>query len=630
MQVVRNIVALLINQVGTWLITLVLTIVLPRYLGVDHFGLYSFVLAFAGFFALGMKLGTGTYLSWRIPREPELAGHLTFNTLLLQLPLILVCAVAALLLLPRLDPNPLALQVLTLVLIATSLSALSGTLSSALTGLQIMKTPAFITLVSAAIGMTLIVAGTRLHMALSGIAAIGVVCEVLTLLALAIYARRTLQLRPHHLRVDPTLWRPILLGGLPFFAWSVVLLFYWQIDITMIKAMVPEHADAVVGWYAAASRLTNIPLFLPMIVVAPLLPALSAERNAESAKFRDMVARSLRLVTLVALPAGAAVLILSNQVTDLLHYPPGFGPVSILLRILALNVPLVAIDMILGTALIAAARQRAWTIVGVVAGIFNPLVNLWAIPFTQARFGNAAIGAAVVTVATELVMFAGALYLRPKGVFTRWDGWYIVRCLIATAVMAPVVLLFSRLANVGLFASLLYGAITYAAVAYSLKLVRDDELLSLLSLVTVRVGARLPFKGQTGAFARIPAVGADPSESLENPLHTTDWATDWAVAGSASGWLAAASAPALSSEHWVNIIYADDAADHAAGDEGAEIGLQETLPLYQTAVHQTARLQTIPLHGTVPLHVAPPAPPALSVPAALEGPPSQLHSSGMH
>jgi O-antigen/teichoic acid export membrane protein len=587
MQVVRNILVLLANQVGTWLITLVLTIVLPSYLGVNNFGLYSFAVAFVGFFALGMRLGTSTYLTWRIPREPEVAGWLTVNTLLVQLPLILACSAAAILILPRIDPDPLALQVMVIVLIASSISSLSGTIAAALAGLQIMKTPAFISLFSSAVGMTLIVAGTRLHIQLVGIAAIGVVCEVLTFVALAAYALRKRHLRfDRRLEIDPTLWRAILLGGLPFFAWSVVLLFYWQIDITMIKVMVPDHADAVVGWYAAASRLTNIPLFLPMIVVAPLLPALSAERNAHSPKFRDMVSRSLRLVTLVALPAGAGVMVLSNQVTDLLHYPPGFGPVSILLRILALNVPLVAIDMILGTALIAAARQRAWTIVGVVAGVFNPLVNLWAIPFTQRVYGNAAIGAAAVTVATELVMFAGALYLRPKGVFSRWDAWYIVRCLIATGVMVPVVILFSRIANVGLFASMVYGAITYGAVAYSLKLVRDDEILSLLSIVTARVGVHPPFKGQTGTFARIPVVGADPSESLENPLHTTEWA----ASASASGWLAAASAQVLSSENWVTIIYADDDLDETA--------VRETIPLY-------------------------------IAPTALHGPPSQLHSSGV-
>jgi O-antigen/teichoic acid export membrane protein len=477
------------------------------------------------------------------------------------------------------------LQVTLLLLLATSISSLSATLSSGLTGLQIMKTPAFIMLGGAALDTTLVVAGMHFFsIPLVVIAALSALSEVAILIVMAIYALPRLHLNFH---VDPTLWRPILLGGMPFFAWSVVLLFYWQVDITMIKAMVPDHADRVVGWYAAASRLTNIPLFLPMIVVAPLLPALSAERNANSPKFRDMVSRSLRLVTLVALPAGAAVMVLSNQITELLHYPTGFEPVARLLQILALNVPLVAIDMILGTALIAAARQRAWTIVGVIAGVFNPLVNLWAIPFAQQRFGNAAAGAAVVTVATELVMFTGALYLRPKGVFTRWDVWYAARCLIATAVMVPVVILFSRVAEVGLFASMIYGAITYAAVAYSLKLVRDDEILSLISIVTSRVGAQLPFKGQTGTFARIPAVGANPSESLENPLHTT---SEWAASAASSGWLAAASAPMLSSENWVNIIYADDDLDDTT------------------------------LHETIPMHIAP---------TTLDGPPSQLHSSGV-
>jgi hypothetical protein len=162
-------------------------------------------------------------------------------------------------------------------------------------------------------------------------------------------------------------------------------------------------------------------------------------------------------------------------------------------------------------------------------------------------------------------MFAGALYLRPKGVFSRWDVWYIARCAIATAVMVPVVILFSRIANVGLFASMIYGAITYAAVAYTLKLVRDDEILSLVNLVTSRVGVELPFKGQTGTFARIPVVGADPSESLENPLHmTTEQAT-------VSSWLAA-SAQLLSSENWVNIIYTDDDPDDTT--------LHETIPMH--------------------------------------------------
>src|SRR5262245_578034 len=207
MQVVRNILALLANQVGTWLITLTLTIVLPTYLGVNSFGLYSFAIAFVGFFALGMRLGTGTYLTWRIPREPEVAGQLTFNTLLVQIPLILACSAAAIIILPFIDSNPLALQVMVIVLIASSISSLSGPLSAALTGLQIMKTPAFIMLFSSAIGMTLIVMGTRLHINLTGIAAIGVVSEVITLIALAAYSLRKLHLR---IDVDPTLWRPIL------------------------------------------------------------------------------------------------------------------------------------------------------------------------------------------------------------------------------------------------------------------------------------------------------------------------------------------------------------------------------------------------------------------------------------
>jgi O-antigen/teichoic acid export membrane protein len=588
MRVVRNILALLVNQVGTWIITLVLTIVLPHYLGVNDFGLYSFALAFAGFFALGMRLGTGTYLTWRIAREPEIAGRLTFNTLLLQVPLILACSAVAVLVFPLIDPDPRALQVMLLILLASCITSFSGTFGSALAGLQIMKTPAFITLFSAAVGMTLILAGTKAPIPdearVAVIAVIAVLSEVITLVVLGFYTQRKLHLR---FKVDATLWRTILLGGMPFFAWSVVLLFYSQIDITMIKVMVPKDSNEVVGWYAAAIRLTNIPLFLPMIVIGALLPALSQEHLADRAKFRDMVSRSLRIVTLVAVPAGVGVMILSNQLTALLHYPDTFAPVSILLRILALNVPLVAFDMILGTALIAAGRQRAWTVLGVCAGVFNPLVNLWAIPYTaSAPIGNGAIGAAFVTVATEVVMFVGALYLRPKGIFTRWDVWYVGRCVLATAVMAPVVIMFSRLTDVGLFASLVFGVITYATSAYTLKLVRDDEILGVISVVTSRVSVALPFKAQSGTYARIPVVGADPSESLVNPIHSSG---EWGAPSGAPAPVTAA-APLLSSDNWVQIIYADDDLDDTT------------------------------LHETIPMHIAP-------SPANATEP--RLHSSGV-
>jgi len=55
----------------------------------------------------------------------------------------------------------------------------------------------------------------------------------------------------------------------------------------------------------------------------------------------------------------------------------------------------------------ASDRQRQWIVVGIIAAVFNPLLNLIAIPLTAHAYGNGATGAAMITVATEFLMLSG-------------------------------------------------------------------------------------------------------------------------------------------------------------------------------------------------------------------------------
>ncbi|MGH2515084.1 MAG: polysaccharide biosynthesis C-terminal domain-containing protein, partial [Ktedonobacterales bacterium] len=173
---------------------------------------------------------------------------------------------------------------------------------------------------------------------------------------------------------------------------------------------------------------------------------------------------------------------------SLLHYPKTFTEISPLIAILAINMPLVAVDMVLGTVLIALGKQKSWTLVGVVACVANPLVNLWAIPFTQHVFGDGAIGASITTVQSEVIMFVGALILRPKGVFTGWDVWYIFRCLLAAGLMIPAVWGLSTQAGVGILPAVCYGIVVYALAVYALQVVRNGDFKALVVVIGARLG----------------------------------------------------------------------------------------------------------------------------------------------
>ena len=480
-RVIRNILALLVSQAGTWTVTLVLTLVIPPYLGASLYGLYAFALTYAGFFALGMSLGMGTYLTWRIARDPGHAARLTFNTLMLQIPLGLIFGSLAVALLPLMDHDRIAIILVSIVTASVVISTLSGTCIAALAGFQIMRVPSFISVGTSAFSAILAIVVVHMHGTVIMLAGAVLAAQTVNLIIMLVYAQRILHMRP---QIEFRLWPRLVGGGLPFFMWSAVLLFYWQIDVIMLKAMV---GDSVIGWYSAANRIISIPSFLPSIVAMALMPALAHERSADSPYFRDLASRAIRLILAMNIPASAGIILLSGSMLQILHYPAGFAPVVPLVVILAINMPWVALDMVLGTVLIAVGRQRAWTLVGVVAGMLNPIVNLWAIPYTQHVFGNGAIGAALTTIQSEIIMFTGAMLLRPRGVFTRWDIFYIFRTLIATGIMVPAVWMFNLL-GIGVIPAVAYGLVIYVCAAYALKLVRDEDITFILAGVLGKLG----------------------------------------------------------------------------------------------------------------------------------------------
>lgn len=481
-RIVRNIIALLITQLGTWTITLVLTLVLPRYLGVQLYGVYAFVFSFTGFVSIGMNLGMGTYLTWRIAQHPEEAGKLTLNALAIQVPLAIAFSLLALVSVPLTDTSLLVIHLTVITAAANAAGAMVSTCVSGLAGLQNMRVPSFIGLGCSTAGTVGILITVQMHGNIVVLAACGLGAQSLNLLLMFAYAQVKLHLLGP---IDFRLWPKIVGGGMPFFAWSVVLLFYGQVDITLTKVLA---GDTVVGWYAAANRIVSIPVFLPTIVVTAVLPALSHERVPSSPRFRQLATHSMRMVMLVGIPAAAGTVLLATHLVALLRFPATFNQISPLIVILGVNMPLIGLDMVLGTVLIATGRQKAWTGVGIISAIFNPLANLWAIPFTQHMYGNGAIGASVVTVATECIMLVGALVLLPRPLFTWADVGYIVRCLVAAALMIPAVHGIIGYGTISIALAVTYGVVIYAMAAYILRLFTNDDIRAVVQTIQARLG----------------------------------------------------------------------------------------------------------------------------------------------
>jgi O-antigen/teichoic acid export membrane protein len=475
----RGALSLLSTQPLTWTASLLGAVLVPRYLGDQGLGQYTIAITLANLGGLIASLGVPNYLRRQIARQP---GEVTrVGSTALALALLCASTVAIVVLggewLRAGGAAPAS--VLTVALIGMVVAAPQAVLFSLFVGQERHARFAWLNagtvVASAAAGLgVLVLGGDLIAFMVAGLAT----SAIITLCGW----------RSASFRLDPTAVAPRLLlalarCGLPFLGWNVALQIYGEVDKLLLGALAQ---DAVVGWYAAAYRIVGIPVFIPTLLVTPLLPVLA--RCADDLVLaRRTLTRTAFVALVLTTPLCGIIIATAPVIPNLLGWPAPFANAVPLLMILALHIPVVAVDMVLGTALMALGRERKWLVVGILAAVFNPALNLVLIPYCERQFGNGAIGAATVTVLTELVMLAGALTLMPKDL--------VDRALVGSAARITL----AALCLLGVTATLLYvalplavagGGVVYVAALLVLGVVSPAEIGAVWRLALDALGRR--------------------------------------------------------------------------------------------------------------------------------------------
>ncbi len=458
---------LFLSQAATWSISLVMLIVAPRRLGDVDFGRFNLAFTFVGFFGLVALLGTNTFIVKSTARDASRVGAYVFNALIMKVLLVAALSAAAVGVAHLVGYADETILIVGVACLGMALSTLNDAFVAGLQGEQRMARPAVWAAVQEYVSCGAALAVLAAHKGVVAYALAMTAAGLLPLIANGIQFWPRLRTG---LAIDLSLWKVIALGGLPFLLWNGVLLIYGSIDIPLLSAMAN---NATVGWYTLAYKWISLPAFFASIVVTAFLPSLSAHGAEVSAEFITMANRALRLVGFIGAPIATGIALVAYDVITMLHYPSGFIHAAPLMRILALHIPIVGVDMVLGIVLIASDRQKQWVTVGCLAAILNPLLNLVAIPMSIKIFGNGAIGASIITVVTELFMMVGAIYLRPRGVLDRATTRFLLRCALASLPMIPAVM---ACTGAWLPAKIAVGAALYALSSLALRTVSVREV----------------------------------------------------------------------------------------------------------------------------------------------------------
>jgi O-antigen/teichoic acid export membrane protein len=228
-----------------------------------------------------------------------------------------------------------------------------------------------------------------------------------------------------------------------------------------------------------------LPLYsLPGVAIYVLLPQFSQIQLQSATEFRRILSRALNYVFLFTLPAALGVAVLASNIIDVFNYPATFQHSIPVLQLLAVSLPFTAVTMITATGISAMRRERSWAYVSLGSLIALICLGLILIPLSRDLWQNAAVGAAMAVLGSELVTIGMAWVLFGRLMIDRSFFTLLGKTLLATTVMTAVVML-SR--HLPIAIPIMLGATTYGATVLLFKAIPEDDVQAAQAMIERRL-----------------------------------------------------------------------------------------------------------------------------------------------
>jgi O-antigen/teichoic acid export membrane protein len=475
--VARNALHLVLGQVATTALAIVFSATLGRRLGAADFGLFFLVTTTVTFAYVVVEWGQVQFVIREVARQPDRAGLLLGTAMAWRAAGAVPVTLLAILVAWVLGYDGRTLGLLALLMLATLPFFLSQAYGMVFRARERMDLDAQVQVAFKALMLPLAIGALALGGGLGGvIVAQGV--AGLVALGLAVLRSRGLSLPP--LRVARPAWRELLLGGMPILAIGLAVTVQPYLDVLVLTKLVPP---APVGWYGAARNILGT-----LIAPATILGTASYPRLSRAAldppQFRSELRAALRPLLGIGALAGVGTYLFADLAVEIIYgQRGGFGPTADILRVSSPALYLVCIDVLLASAVVAVGRPRALAAAKALNVAVCTALAFLFIPWAQARYGNGGIGLVVAFGASEVMMFAAALWVLPRG--TMHQG-FVADVARSAAASAATLALFQVLPPLPPVVAVPLCILVFFVAAAAVGLVRGDEIRALKAILARR------------------------------------------------------------------------------------------------------------------------------------------------
>jgi len=485
-RVAKNSIAPIVLNLFNQLINIVFVALMARIVGPIGTGRYFTAVIIYGWFDIIANFGLEMYLMREVARDRANARRVFVNTTVLRL-LLFVAVIPALVgfLAGRQSlGEPLAAEtVWAVVLLYVGL--LPGTVANSLTGLfrgcEKHEYPAAIetvtTIVKVTLGVLVLVGG----LGIVGVAGTVVLTNFTTMTILALLARQTVWTGLPRIR------RPLAIRH-SLFAIRTMLVESWPLMVSLLlQVLFPGvngvllqfwQGDKVAGWYDAGRKWVDNLNFIPSTFAFAVFPLMSRQAAQDRSGLRRSYRLSIKLLTMLALPAAVLITFLATPLVSLLSGEEFLPYGAVVLRLLIWSILFGWINSLTNYVLIALNRQRYVLLASGARVVFAVVANLLFVD----QFSY--VASAWVIIAGELLL--ALLFYADLRRCLGPVGWVrtLGRPLLAGLTMGTVVWV---LASFNRPLALLAGLAVYPAALVLLRALTMEEWALLAPLVPERL-----------------------------------------------------------------------------------------------------------------------------------------------
>lgn len=444
---------------------------LTRYLGVNDFGKYAFIVAFAAIFKVMSGMGVPSIVVREMARDKGNARKIYASAFLLHIFLSLITILVITVSINLISSSEVVKIAAPLCAVAVSFELFSKLFSAIFQAYEKMEYDAYQTILAQSIYVISILCVVKLGYGLIGV----FIALILTfasecILGFYVVSRKFMRLK---LRGNCDLWKYLIKEAYPIGIKNILRKLNYRIDTLVLAAM---KSSVEVGLFHGVYKIIQSLMFFAEGATKAIFPLFSRYSATSKTSLQQGYEKSFKFLILIGLPFGIFFSYFSKPVITLI-LGKAFVDATPVLQIFGWVLALMFLSNLMQKMLIVGNKQTYSMVATIVSLCINLALDIILIPKMSY------IGASLATLLSEIAMFGLTFYFVFKYVSYIHISKVTLKPILASITTCAVLF---YIYQINIYLAVSCGVLVYAVTLFLIKTFTQEEISVLKQLLSKR------------------------------------------------------------------------------------------------------------------------------------------------